>query len=143
MEFKIKSFTTADQLSFTAVRKVREIVFVEEQKVDQRDEFDEFENDCLHYQLSLGNKVIGTARWREVGNEIKLERFAVLKEYRGQKIGDELLKRVIEDAAKKNKPMYLHAQLKAVSFYARRGFKKAGDLFVECDIEHYKMVLIP
>ena len=43
-------------------------------------------------------------------------------------------------ATVENKTMYLHAQLKAIPFYERQGFKKVGDLFVECEIEHYKMI---
>jgi predicted GNAT family N-acyltransferase len=37
--------------------------------------------------------------------------------------------------------IYLHAQLPAVAFYARQGFEPVGELFSECDIEHYKMIL--
>lgn len=51
------------------------------------------------------------------------------------------MNRVKIDATKENKPMYLHAQLKAIPLYERCGFKKTGALFLECDIEHYKMVL--
>lgn len=143
MELEIKSFSTQDDLSFSQVRKIREIVFVDEQKVNLRDEFDEFEDDCLHYSMCFDKQLVGTARWRAIGEQIKLERFAVLKEFRGKGLGDLLLKRVITDATKENKLMYLHAQIKAVSFYERRGFEKVGDLFVECDIKHYKMTLHP
>ena len=88
----------------------------------------------------MDDKSIGTARWRLINDKVKLERFAILEQYRGKKYGDLLLKKVIEDASKENKVLYLHAQLKAIPFYERRGFQKVGDLFVECEIEHYKMV---
>jgi len=37
--------------------------------------------------------------------------------------------------------VYLHAQLQAISLYERTGFEKVGEMFEECDIQHYRMVL--
>jgi predicted GNAT family N-acyltransferase len=37
--------------------------------------------------------------------------------------------------------VYLNAQLRAIPFYERHGFRKEGEMFVEADIQHYKMVL--
>lgn len=137
----VKSFRSSEKSLFSLARKIREKVFIVEQKVDEVDEFDEFEAESLHYLLFVGDKAVGTARWRRVGDKVKLERFAVLKGYRRKSYGDYLLQRVVADAKKEGTPIYLHAQLKAIPFYERRGFKKVGDLFVECEIEHYKMVL--
>lgn len=143
MRLEIIPFKTNEQEKFTEACRIREIVFVAEQKVDKRDEFDQFEDECNHYLIVLNNKPIGTARWRTTNDKVKLERFAVLKEYRGEKYGEALLKKVIEDASRERKKLYLHAQLKAIPFYERQGFQKVGDLFVECDIEHYKMEMMP
>ena len=140
MALQIVPFKSSNASLFDQARSIRDVVFVQEQQVDEEDEFDEFEEECEHFLLTLNNKAIGTARWRVFGDKVKLERFAVLKEYRGKKYGDELLKAVIESARIENKTMYLHAQLKAIPFYERQGFKKVGDLFVECEIEHYKMI---
>lgn len=138
---EIEVFKSNDTQKFSKARFIRTVVFIEEQKVDEKEEFDEFEQDCVHYLINLDGKPIGTARWRVINDKIKLERFAILKEYRGKKYGDLLLKNVIEDASMKNKALYLHAQLNAIPFYERRGFQKVGELFVECEIEHYKMIL--
>lgn len=141
MSLEIVPFFFTDQSKFQKARAIRQKVFIEEQKVEERDEFDEFEESSSHYLMSLNNKAIGTARWRQIGSVVKLERFAVLEEYRGKKYGDQLLQRVISDAKKRQLPLYLHAQIKAIPFYARRGFEKVGEMFSECDIDHYKMVL--
>jgi len=140
-EPKVLPFKTDQKNLFEEVRKIRELVFVQEQEVDEAEEFDSFEDESQHFVLRLGDKAIGTARWRHIGDKIKLERFAVLKEYRGKKYGDVLLQAVIQDVLPFAKAVYLHAQLKAIPFYKRRGFKQVGELFLECDIEHYKMVL--
>ncbi|MFT6165884.1 MAG: putative GNAT family N-acyltransferase [Vicingaceae bacterium] len=140
MTLQIIPFRTGNESLFQQAREIRDVVFIQEQQVEEQDEFDEFEDECEHFLLSFNDKPIGTARWRRVGEKVKLERFAVLKEYRGKKYGEQLLKAVIKSASSEKKTMYLHAQLKAIPFYERQGFKKVGDLFVECEIEHYKMV---
>lgn len=140
MSLKIIPFRTGDDLLFQQAREIRDVVFIQEQQVDEQDEFDEFEDECEHFLMSFNGKAIGTARWRTIGEKVKLERFAVLKESRGKKYGDQLLQAVIQSASNQNKTMYMHAQLKAIPFYERQGFNKVGELFVECEIEHYKMV---
>ena len=74
---------------------------------------------------------------------MKLERFAVRKRYRGQGIGAALVQATLDDIEQApntaGQKRYLHAQLPAMPLYARFGFEKEGDLFIECDIEHYTM----
>lgn len=137
----IVSFDYSNSDLFEKARQIRELVFVQEQEVSREEEFDEFEGNSRHYLLSIGDQAIATARWRVIGDKTKLERFAMLKEYRNKGYGDKILKKVIEDALVAGNDLYLHAQLKAIPFYKRRGFEQIGDLFVECDIEHYKMIL--
>lgn len=137
----VYSFKTKDLESFKKARQIRKKVFVVEQEVNFEDEFDEFEDICTHYLLEIGGIHAGTARWRIVGKKVKLERFAIYEEFRNKGLGDVLLEKVIEDTLKTGMDLYMHAQLKAIPFYKRRGFTAVGDLFTECDIEHYKMVL--
>jgi len=137
----IKTFFASDKALFAKAREIREKVFIVEQKVDENDEFDEFENLSKHYLIFDEKKAVGTARWRHIGDKVKLERFAVLKEYRGKQIGDQILKAVLDEVLPLKKTIYLHAQLKAIPFYERRGFIKVGEMFSECDIDHYKMII--
>ncbi len=137
---KIEKLKSGNARLFEECRKIRRKVFVEEQKVAENEEFDEFEKRSHHYLIYDGKKPIGTARWRKIGDKVKLERFAVLKSFRNKKLGDQLLQVVLEDAKQEKREIYLHAQLKAIPFYERRGFVKVGNQFSECNIEHYKMV---
>lgn len=134
---------TKEQLE--TIFKIREEVFVIEQEVDPSEEYDEFEDTSIHFLAKVNNIPAGTARWRFTDNGIKLERFAVIKQRRGKGVGQSLVKAVLEDIAKnpdaKGKKLYMHAQLPAVPLYAKFGFDKVGDLFEECNIQHYKMEL--
>ena len=140
---KIKRFQGVNDPLFSKCRNIREIVFIVEQEVEEEEEFDEFEDSSFHFLLELDGEAVGTARWRRIGEKIKLERFAILKEHRNKGLGDFLVKEVIQDvlAERKNEEIiYLHAQLKAMPLYSRCGFEQVGDLFLECNIKHYKMI---
>ena len=137
--FTIESFTIKDKESTGIAFEIRRKVFVEEQHVDQREEYDEHEEEARHYLLFADNKPAGTARWRLTGNGIKLERFAVLPQYRNQGAGSALVRKVMEDVIVFNKPVYLHSQAAAVNLYRRAGFEQDGELFYEANIPHYKM----
>ncbi len=135
---EVKRFSFGDKELAASAFAIRRKVFVEEQGVDPGLEYDH-EEEAHHYLLVLGDKPIATARWRETVKGIKLERFAVLPLFRNRGIGEVLLKEVLRDVRLADKPVYLHAQLKAVSFYERNGFKKYGEMFTEAGIDHFQM----
>lgn len=122
------------------VFEIRHTVFVMEQKVDPDLEYDEFEETSIHYLALLNQVPAGTARWRRTPNGIKLERFAVLEEYRGKGVGSALVATVLNDLPDRDN-VYLHSQLAASNLYLRFGFQIEGEQFEEAGIQHYKMVL--
>ncbi|MFY0689997.1 MAG: GNAT family N-acetyltransferase [Cyclobacteriaceae bacterium] len=124
------------------VFSLRQKVFVVEQKVDASEEFDEFEDISRHWVVLEENLAVGTCRWRHTTNGIKLERFAVKETRRGKGIGSSLVEaaiRDIQEQAGKDKNLYLHAQLDAIPLYEKYGFSKEGEMFEECNIQHYLM----
>ncbi|MBN2174732.1 MAG: GNAT family N-acetyltransferase [Bacteroidales bacterium] len=137
---EIKRFGFDNKELLKISNSIRTKVFVEEQHVDPELEYENEEQGKFYLLYSDGNP-IATARWRETEKGIKLERFAMLKEFRNQGLGSELLKAVLNDVQKLDKKIYLHSQLKAVSYYERAGFKKVGEKFTEAGIEHYLMEL--
>ncbi|MEJ8755945.1 GNAT family N-acetyltransferase [Pontibacter sp. H259] len=124
--------------------RVREQVFVEEQQVPRDAEHDAFESIANHYLATYQGVPCGAARWRTTDDGVKLERFAVLAGYRNKQIGAKVLKAVLNDvqAEQAGKKIYLNAQLPAVNFYKQNGFVTEGDMFTECDIQHFKMVFV-
>jgi predicted GNAT family N-acyltransferase len=133
--------TQPDQQA-TAFR-IRETVFVQEQLVPAEEEYDEFENTSRHFLAYVHGTPCGTARWRYTDKGIKLERFAVLKEFRSKKVGSALVQAVLADIqqhpSSQGKLLYLHGQITAMPLYRKFGFEPVGDMFEECNIQHYKM----
>ncbi|WP_080239762.1 GNAT family N-acetyltransferase [Spirosoma rigui] len=124
---------------------IRRKVFVEEQNVSAEEEYDEFETTSTHFLARVDSVPCGTARWRRTSNGVKLERFAVLKEYRGQGVAKALVRAVLNDVfSQQPEPIeriYLHAQVSAMPLYAGFGFVPVGPVFDEAGIQHQKMVL--
>lgn len=138
MEIIVKKIT--DNHILEEAFKIRRKVFVEEQKVDEQEEY-EFEEDSTHFIAEIEGVYVGTARWRKTEKGVKLERFAVLNEYRSMGVGSALVQAVVENIPSEFTYLYLHAQLTAMDLYSKFGFVQVGPMFVEADIKHYKMVL--
>jgi len=138
----IRATNVTDPKDLETVYSIREQVFVQEQQVPRDAEYDSFESIAKHYLATYGDVPCGAARWRKTDKGVKLERFAVLAPYRNKNVGARLLQEVLKDikAADPAVRVYLHAQLPAVNFYKRQGFATEGDMFTECDIQHYKMI---
>ena len=120
--------------------EIRNKVFVEEQCVDPELEYDEFEDISTHFIAYYNNEPAGTSRWRRTENGIKLERFAVLKKFRGKGVGEALVQETLKDLpANKEGEIYLHAQTQVIPFYQKYGFQAFGDEFEEAGIRHRKM----
>lgn len=124
-------------------REIRYRVFVDEQHVPEDLEYDEFEAVSRHYLMKVGDEPVATCRWRTTAGGVKLERFAVLQAYRGKGFGNLLVRNVLQDVLKLNKPVYLHAQEAVVPFYHKLGFRAYGDIFVEAGIRHFLMKYEP
>lgn len=137
---QVISFSISDKTHYNQALEIRKKVFIEEQKV-ARDLEVENEEEATYYLLLIGEKPVGTGRWRKTSAGIKLERFAVLPEYRNRSLGTMILRQVLEDLKSESGKIYLHSQLKAVPYYERQGFVKQGEKFEEANILHYTMVL--
>lgn len=136
---EVKSALFSDQETCNQIFKIRQEVFVEEQKVDREEEFDGYESSSLHYLGLLDGKAAGTARWRITEKGIKLERFAVLKSFRKNGVAAAVLSKVLADVIPAGHRIYLNAQVSAMGFYEKNGFKKEGPMFVEANIDHFVM----
>ncbi|MFI5220104.1 MAG: GNAT family N-acetyltransferase [Bacteroidia bacterium] len=121
--------------------EIRRKVFVLEQHVQQNLEFDEHEPQCHHYLAYLDNRSVGTARWRLTDEGAKLERIAVLPQYRNKGIGTVIVNHLIEDARAHNKTIYVTAQTFMYEFFEKMGFVLQPGEFIEAGLAHYKLIL--
>jgi len=123
---------------FTEIEEIRTRVFIKEQNVPVELEWDEFDNDSTHILAYYNNKPVGTARLLNDGH---IGRMAVLKEYRNRKIGENMLKYILDIAKKRSiENLELSAQEHAVDFYKKYGFSVTSDVYMDAGIPHYTMI---
>ena len=113
-----------DQLPQEA-KKIRIKVFMEEQGF--KDEFDDLDDICQHLVVFENDQPIGTCRfyYDESLKSNVLGRIAVIKEYRGKKVGQYIVN-IACSLIQGN--VCLHAQLQAKPFYEKLGFVAYGDI---------------
>ncbi|KAF2077504.1 hypothetical protein CYY_001203 [Polysphondylium violaceum] len=142
---------------FQDIRKIRYDVFVIEQECSEEEEWDEYDATSKHLLLKVDGVAVGCSRWRKVyypkyeGNMecdvIKLERFAVLKEFRGKSFGKELVQQVIRNVYSETQGQYplfmINAQQYVEKFYKGLGFETDANIpiFYEANIPHVRMII--
>ncbi|MDP6907802.1 MAG: GNAT family N-acetyltransferase [Candidatus Marinimicrobia bacterium] len=136
MNTKIQLVKTEED--YNRVLTIRRTVFIEEQNVPESLEI-ENEDESFHVLALCGDMPVGTGRWRKTSEGYKLERFAVLKEFRTKGIGRDIVKFVLDQIPSED-TIYLHAQESVIKFYKDLGFTIIGSTFIEADIVHAKMV---
>lgn len=138
---RVKHINAANQEEMDIAKHIRVEVFVKEQNVPFEEDWDGEESE--NYLIYDNNNIpVGTMRYRDLGEKIKLERVAVLKEHRNKGYGEKLVREVIKEIKQQTpKPITLNSQLPAIPLYERIGFQQYGDLFYEADIPHYAMKL--
>lgn len=139
MLIEITGFAPQEEELLKKALDIRNEVFVQEQNVDKRIEYDGLEDQAIHYLINIDGEPAGTARWRETEKGFKLERFAVVKRHRGKGLATVLLKFILNELKPARKKIYLHAQEPVENYYAFYGFKRTGEAFYEADIKHYLM----
>ncbi len=118
------------------VQEIRRIVFIEGQNVPSEIERDGLDQSCRHVIAFSDGKPVGTLRIRETDEGLKLERIAVLEDYRNRGIGKAMIKFVLSSFKGK---IYMNAQYYLLDYYKKMGFVPAGKKFLEAGIEHIKM----
>ncbi|MHC5226878.1 GNAT family N-acetyltransferase [Enterococcus sp. LJL99] len=139
---KIMHTTDVTNKTYLDAVSIRKTVFINEQGVPKELELDDYENKCIYLVLySDKDEPIATCRLLPLNNDtVKLQRMAVKKEFRGQAYGRLLIEEAEKIAKEKGYQIItLGAQITALGFYERLGYKKYGELFLDAGIEHYQM----
>ena len=130
MDTLISSFCEAEE----TIRHVRHSVFVKEQGVPNEEEFDDDDRECVHVIVMDERRPVGTGR---LGRDGRIGRIAVLSQARGKGVGKAIML-ALEQHAKECGlgRLWAHAQVQAIGFYERLGYRVGGDEFMEAGIPH-------
>ncbi len=137
MEIEVK--IAESEKEFQMCLTIRRQVFIIGQNISEKLELDDDTISATSFLAMVSNEPIGTARFRYTEFGVKLERFAVLKTSRNLGVGKALVLFILNQL-KNEKTIYLNAQESVISFYSKLGFEKVGDIFIEAEIPHQKMI---
>jgi predicted GNAT family N-acyltransferase len=130
-----------DKEEFIQAMEIRRIVFIEEQDVPLELELDRLDSEAEHVIAYLDNEPIGCARIR-INKYAKLERIAIIKNYRGRGFGRQLTNFLIDYCRKKKvDEIYIHSRADTSGFYQKNGFNMRGESFYEAGVEHIEMYM--
>jgi predicted GNAT family N-acyltransferase len=120
------------------MERVRRAVFIEEQRVPEQEEWDDRDAVSRHVvALDAKRDAVGTGRLDPTG---KIGRVAVLPQYRGSGVGADIVRHLVELAERLGlTEVHLNAQVDALGFYERLGFRAEGPEFGEVGIPHRRM----
>ena len=121
------------------ITAIRTSVFVDEQGFN--DEFDEIDKICSHIVLYDSGIPVATCRYFKENGIYHIGRVAVIKEYRGRHLGDEIMK-FAENEIKNDggKMIEVSAQVRIKEFYSNLGYKEFGEIYFDEYCEHIRMV---
>lgn len=119
-------------------RTIREAVFCKEQGFEN--EFDDIDSRAYHVVLYKNGKAVATGRTFQEKQEFLIGRVAVIKEYRKQHLGKEIIccleNKIRELGGTK---VRLSAQLQASGFYQKLGYQEIGEVYLDEHCPHITM----
>lgn len=132
-----------DDRQKAACAELRRKVFIEEQGVSEAEEIDGLDGECTHVLATSDGKPVGAARFRIVGDGVKIQRVCVSKEFRGKGAGAALIGFIVNYARRHSLAPFvrLGSQTHALEFYRKLGFEAYGDEYIDAGIPHRDMQL--
>lgn len=139
MTINIEEATRSD---WPTIKQIRKKVFGSELNISEKEIFDSNDTLAAQFLIKLNDNVIGTLRLRQVGKVSKIERMAILKEYRMQGYGLKSLEEIIQYCReRKIGKIILDSMYDVKSFYKKCGFVESGQIFTRVGIPHIEMYL--
>ena len=127
---------------FSYVRDIRESVFYDELGISKQELFDKNDESCDHFLIFDGQKVVGSVRMLSMEKIVKLERMAILKDFRTKNYGRNCILQLKEYYSEIGFSQIILDSIYSVrEFYKKCGFIEEGDVFQRVGIDHIRMSL--
>ena len=147
IEWRCRFFDKLTPAELYDIIQLRNDVFVVEQNCVFQDA-DGVDKNCFHLSGYAGDTLVAYTRLIAPGityAEASIGRVVNARDYRGKGIGQELMQQSIHHCRLLfgNVPIKIGAQLYLKKFYEQFGFKIISDVYLEDNIPHIHMKLLP
>ena len=131
-----------DDNEFFHIRDIRETVFTNELGIAKQELFDKNDETCDHFLIFDGKEIAGSVRILSMEKVAKLERMAILKDFRTKNYGKNCIFQLKEYYLTHD---FSHIILDSIysvrGFYKKCGFIEEGEIFQRVGIDHIRMSL--
>tara|TARA_A100001037_G_scaffold56318_1_gene48516 strand:- start:249 stop:683 length:435 start_codon:yes stop_codon:yes gene_type:complete len=128
---------------FSLIHNIRKTVFSDELQIPESELFDDFDHSCDHFLIFNGRNIVGSIRIIIMDDKIKLERMAILNEYRKKSYGKLCISQIKEYYSELGFSQIILDSIYAVkNFYKQCGFLEEGKTFQRVGIDHIRMSLM-
>lgn len=142
MKLIVKDFTELTVSELYSILKLRNEVFIVEQKIIYQD-LDDVDKIAKHVYMLENEEVVGYARiYAYAGEENTYKMGRIVSKTRGEGIGSKIVCESIKVVEKTlgGEKIIIDAQTHAQKFYEKQGFVVCSDEFLEEGIFHKKMI---
>lgn len=122
MELQIQGFGIDNTEFYQQSLNIRQTVLVQEGGLDKHVEFDSFDSSALHFIMINNDKTIGCIRCTESNNELLIDRFCIIKEFRNKGFGIVFIKFVLSELLPSKKVIKIISTSKNERFLRKIGF---------------------
>ena len=127
---------------FSNIEDIRKSVFTNEIGISESELFDKHDEHCDHFILFDGKQVVGAVRFVSQEENIKLERMAILVQFRSKNYGKRAISQLKEYYHTQGYSKIILDSIYSVrDFYKKCGFLEEGKIFQRVGIEHIRMSL--
>ena len=133
---------TFNDKDFSLIQNIRKTVFSDELKISESELFDDFDKSCDHFLIFNGANIVGSVRIIIMNDKIKLERMAILKEYRKKSYGKLCISQIKDYYHTLGFSQIILDSIYSVkNFYKKCGFLEECKTFQRVGIDHIRMSL--
>ena len=142
IKWELKYYDDLSQNLLYKILRIRQEVFIIEQNCNYLDA-DNMDQHSHHLIGLVDDEIIAQMRIVKPGyiyKTLSFGRILVKKQYRGEGVGRQLMKKAIIMFGSQHKAIVMSAQLYLVDFYQDFDFVVCGEQYLEDNIPHIKMI---
>ena len=122
------------------IKEIRKVVFTDELNIPESHLFDEYDKTCDQFLIKNDEITVGALRLRKENNAVKLERMAILSEFRKMSFGIKAINEVKKYCITKSESkIFLDSIYDIRDFYKKCGFTEIGSVFERVGLPHIRM----
>jgi len=126
MYIEIVGYSDIENEDYKEFLNLRRKIYVDDLGYNKYSEFDGLDNKCDYFLLKYNKEYVGVLRYTIDNENIIIDRFGILKDYRNKVLGSLLLKYVIDEVKLSGRKIFLISADTKLKYFTNFGFIKTN-----------------